>query len=185
MRRLKQPIKMASRSVCASVRRASEAVKQKRIIVSAIALVLGWCTEPAFAAPLPPLAPVDVCGEVRSARWLPPLTLAQVPGMSGSAGRERRWLGRFVIVLGETRGITRHQKTQINALLTTSSDGHGIDLLPGQLLLVLTADNPALLKRAARICVMGFAVSGDEGGTWTRYRDLRIVAVGRSDVGRP
>jgi hypothetical protein len=28
-------------------------------------------------------------------------------------------------------------------------------------------------------------VSGDEGGTWTRYRDLRIVADGRSDVSRP
>ena len=160
-------------------------MERRRIIVSAIALALGWCTEPAFAAPLPPFAPVDVCGKVRSARWLPPLTLAPVPGMSGSAGRERNWPGRIAVVLGETRGITRHQKAQINALLTTSGDGHGIDLLPGQLLLVLATDNAVLLKRADRICVTGFVVRGDEGGTWTRFGSLRILADGRSGMGRP
>lgn len=158
-------------------------MERRRIVISAIALALLGYNGAAVSAPLPPFEPVDVCGNVRSARWLPPRTLPPVPGMSGSAGRQRSWPGRFVIVLGETRGITRRQKAQANALLTTSGDGVGISLLPGQLLLVLAEDNPALLKRYDQICVTGFVVSGDEGGTWTRYRHLWIAPTVRSSVG--
>lgn len=146
-----------------------------RISLSAAVLGLLGCAGSAVAAPLPPVPPVDVCGKVRSAKWLPPETRPAVPGMSGSAGRQRSWPGRFVVVLGATRGIVRSRKEQINRLLLTSRDGGGVALRPGQLLLVLPDEDPALLKRSDRICVTGFTVSGDEGGTWTRYEKLRFV----------
>ena len=139
----------------------------------AVAIALMWASGLAVAAPLPPFAPVDLCATVRSAQWLAPKTLPPHPGMSGSAGRQRHWPGRFVVVVDKVRGATERQKAQINALLTTSSDGAGVALLPGQLLLVLASDHRTLLHRADRVCVEGFVVRGDEGGTWTRYKNSR------------
>ena len=167
-----------------STRVDGKSVERRRMVISAIALALLCSNGSAVAAPLPPFAPVDVCGKVQSARWLPPRTLPPVPGMSGSAGRQRSWLGRFVVILDEVRGATRRQKAQINAMLTTSRDGAEVSLLPGQLLLVLAGDDPALLNQVDNICVTGFVVKGDEGGTWTRYKDLRIVSASRHHAGQ-
>ncbi|MGE5721793.1 MAG: hypothetical protein ACM3YM_04960 [Sphingomonadales bacterium] len=166
-----------------STRVDGKSVQHKRMGIPSIALALLCSSGSVVAAPLPPLAPVGVCGRVQSARWLPPRTLPPVPGMSGSAGRQRSWPGRFVVVLDGVRGATNRQKAQINALLTTSSDGAGVSLLPGQLLLVLARDDPASFNRADRLCVTGFAVKGDEGGTWTRYGDLRIISARRHRAG--
>ena len=151
-----------------------------RPVLALAVLVILAVSTPVAAAPLPPVQPVSACGTVRLVHWLPPKVLPALPGMSGSAGRERRWPSRAVVVLGKVRGITHEQKRQINALLGTSDDGAGVSLRPGQLLLVLAGDDTGIVRPAARICVTDFTVSGDEGGTWTRHGQLRLA---RNDSG--
>lgn len=131
---------------------------------------------PAGAAPLPPFRSVDLCGVLRSADWLPPLTLPAESQMSGSAGRERYWPGRFAVVLQQVTGIAPDTIQQINALLSTSRDGSAVTLGPGDLLLVLPHDDPQHLADAASLCVEDFAISGDEGGTWTRFETLWVTS---------
>ena len=131
---------------------------------------------PATAAPLPPLPPLNACGTIESHAWLPPRSAAPVAGMSGSASRERHWPGRFVTVLRDLHGVGGREVARINALLVTSSDGAGIRLGPGQLLLVIADDDPARLAGMKSLCVTGFTVSGDEGGTWTRHTGLKTFA---------
>lgn len=129
----------------------------------------------ASAAPLPPLEPMDVCGIVRSARWLEPLELPPAAGMSGSAARIRSWPGRHVVVLGEVTGIDPADVGRVNALLSTSRDGAGSVLAPGELLLVLTDSDQSRLSSGMAICVSGFRIRGDEGGTWTFHDDLKAT----------
>ena len=134
-------------------------------------LALGAPGRPASAAPLPPMAPVDVCGRIRLSEWLPPKTLAAMPGVSGSAGQQRSWPGRFAVVLAD---IDNPKASDVSTLLATSEDGAGIALRPGEVLLVLASDDRALLDGAKGLCVTGFAVRGDEGGTWTSYERLVV-----------
>jgi hypothetical protein len=138
-------------------------------------IVIASLARPIVAAPLPPMAPVDACGEIQSLEWLPSETLPAVPGMSGSAGRKREWPARFVAVLGNVQGLDEAQIAHINALLSSSSDSAGVNVTPDGLLLVLPIEDPDLLKRGVGICVTGFVVRGDEGGTWTKYDKLELV----------
>ena len=141
--------------------------------LTTIALVaLIWGSGPALAAPLPPVPPLDVCGVIQFHTWLPPRSLPPVAGMSGSASRQRQWPGRFVVVMDAVRGGSRQALAEVNALLKTAHDGAGIGVKPGQLLLVLADDDPARLTGMKSLCVTGFVVSGDEGGTWTRHAKL-------------
>lgn len=147
-------------------------MRKRLAAISFVALVLACSTGPASAAPLPPIDPLDVCGVIRLADWLPPRSLPPVAGMSGSAARQRDWPGQFAVVLDDVRGGNAPDMTQINGLLRTSHDGVGVRLGPGQLLLILAEDDPARLTGMKSLCVSGFVVSGDEGGTWTHHQEL-------------
>jgi hypothetical protein len=155
-----------------------------RLAVGAVASIVFGIPAPVAAAPLPSVAPVHPCGKVRQVHVLPPKTLPAVPGISGSAGRERHWPSRAVIVLSQVRGITRQQRQQLNVLLSTSSDGGAIELRPGHLLLILTGAEAVALRPSVRICVTGFVVRGDEGGTWTNFGELRVLPGGRQPIDR-
>jgi hypothetical protein len=146
------------------------------IALSAVAGLWLWAEILALAAPLPPFRPVDLCGRVRHVSWLPPLTLPGDPGVSGSAAHTRSWPGRFAVVLDQVTGAGAGSIGMINALLTTSADGAGIRLAAGEVLVILPHEDPVHLADAAAICVAGFSISGDEGGTWTRYDGLWITA---------
>lgn len=129
---------------------------------------------PVGAAPLPPLAPIDVCGTIRSAHWLPPRSLPAVPGMSGSAGHERHWPARLVVVLDQICGVSEPLRVRVNALLTTSHDGAGLRPQPGEIVLVLVGDEAEEMLAGDSLCVTGFTVRGDEGGTWTHHDAIDI-----------
>ena len=145
------------------------------VIVSATILLAAL---PAIAAPLPPLAPIDVCGTIQSVKWLPPRSLPPVAVMSGSAGRERGWPARFVVVLDKICGVSEPVRARINGLLTTSYDGAGMRPHSGQILLVLAGDSSEQMVQGKGLCVTGFYVSGDEGGTWTHHDVVRFSAGG-------
>lgn len=96
--------------------------------------------------------------------------------MSGSIGRGRKWPGRFVIVLSRT-DLAAAIVERINLLLGFSLNAVGLKLGHADLVLVLTHEDAAALDGMASICVDGFTISGDEGGTWTDYRSLSISRV--------
>ncbi|ADZ72287.1 hypothetical protein SL003B_3867 [Polymorphum gilvum SL003B-26A1] len=106
--------------------------------------------------------------------WLAPLTLPGTPGLSGSAGRTRSWPGRAVVLLGAVSGPEYDRREQINRVLATSADGRVLQPGPGQLLLILPMQDPSQIEGAGRLCVTGFSVRGDEGGTWTGYREIEL-----------
>ncbi|MFO1056886.1 MAG: hypothetical protein U1E53_07960 [Dongiaceae bacterium] len=138
----------------------------------AIALLVAGASR---AAPLPPFAPVDICGEIRSYAWSPPASVAAIPGASGTLGKERHFPARFRIELGGYTGIEDATAVLINRLLGRPEDGAP---RPARLLLLLPADDPALLAGARSLCVRGFRIWGDEGGTWTGYEALDLGAGG-------
>lgn len=146
-----------------------------RRLAAASAVVTLLSATSAAGAPLPPFEPVDVCGSVGLVAWLEPSYLPPVPGMSGSAGHGRKWPGRFVVVLSEVGGISGAQVGQINGLLRSARDASALSGAPGDLLLVLPHRDPGALRAGVRLCVYGFRISGDEGGTWTDYDSLEIV----------
>lgn len=126
------------------------------------------------AAPLPPFEPLDLCGTIRTAKWLPPMTIAAVPGMSGSAGRDRSWPGRYVVILGEVEANNLPAIERINALLGSSADGQGLQPSAGEVILVLPVKEGQSLAMTDAICVTGFRIGGDEGGTWTYFNSLEV-----------
>jgi hypothetical protein len=137
--------------------------------------LLAFFALPAIAAPMQPFRPADFCGSVHSVKWLPPKSTPPVHGMSGSARRQRNWPGRSVVVLGDVTGLDSEHFRLINALLTTSNDGADVALAPGELLLVLTDTGPDQLDNVSALCITGFIIKGDEGGTWTRYETLETT----------
>jgi hypothetical protein len=93
--------------------------------------------------------------------------------MSGNIGRGRKWPARFVVVL--TRADLAPDATErINLLLASSLETTDLKLGPDGLVLVLPHQNPAAFDGIVSICVSGFSISGDEGGTWTNYRGLSL-----------
>ena len=148
--------------------------RRTRTLASFAALALLVGSGPLSAAPLPPLPPVNICANILSAAWLPPRTAPATPRMSGSAGRERSWPGRFVVIVNNVRGVGPREIARINALLATSPDGGAAaHLRPNLLLLVLASGDRSRLTGMKSLCVQGFTIRGDEGGTWTHHSGLK------------
>lgn len=154
-----------------------------RRLAPALAVAAILSAAPAKGAPLPAFEPVDLCGSAGVVTWLDPLYLPAVPGMSGSAGHGRKWPGRFVILLHKTSGISAAQVAQINGLLSSAPDAAALSGVPGDLILVLPHRDRGALTAGVRLCVYGFDISGDEGGTWTDYDCLEIVG-GNGEPGK-
>jgi hypothetical protein len=134
------------------------------LIAGLIALAAGR----AGAAPLPPFAPVDVCGAVAAYSWSDRIEMPGQPGFSGSLGHDRVFPARFTVELTDHTGIGSRTAALINGLLSFASpDGRRLGLL-------VDSTDPHLLDHATRICVTGYTISGDEGGTWTHYDGLTV-----------
>ena len=128
---------------------------------------------PAGAAPIPTLGPLDLCSDVVGRSWEPESIVPGRLGVSGSLGRVRTFTARFRIVLQDFRGIDAATAVQINSYLSMSPGERG-DGAPRVVLLLSHAD-ARFLDGATSLCVEGFHISGDEGGTWTRYRTLSVT----------
>lgn len=123
------------------------------------------------AAPLPGFAPVDVCGVIRSYDWSPATVVPPRPGASGTLGQERHFPARFRVVIERYTGIDDATATRINRLLGLAENQ---DAGSTRLLLLLPGEDAALLAGIRSLCVRGFRIWGDEGGTWTGFRALEL-----------
>ncbi|MBW6507379.1 MAG: hypothetical protein K0B00_11590 [Rhodobacteraceae bacterium] len=126
----------------------------------------------AGAAPLPPVPPLDICGAVARVQWLPPLTEPAIRGMSGSAGIDRQWPARLAVVLDNSCTDDPEARALATMFLRGSVGGLDRDLAPDQALLLLPEVAPEAVTLGRTLCVSDFRVSGDEGGTWTRFAAL-------------
>ncbi len=146
-------------------RHASRLSQPKLIRLMAVAAAVMVST--AEAAPLPPFPEVNVCGEIVEQSWIPSRFVPGRPGFSGSLGHDRTFPAHFRIVLENYTGIDATVARRINGFLSI------VELSElNRLALLLPTDNPELLRGVHRLCIEGFSIRGDEGGTWTTYRRL-------------
>ena len=140
----------------------------------------------AQAAPLPPLPPVDLCGRLVYLDWLAPASQPAQPGFSGSIAVERHWPGRTVVILDELCTDDAATVAEASQFLQGSTGGAERYMKPGQAVLVLPQEAPTGLTPGRTLCVTGYAVSGDEGGTWTRFENLMQLpaALGEASLRR-
>jgi hypothetical protein len=109
-----------------------------------------------------------------SRSWEPERFVPGKPGFSGTLGRDRTLPARFRAVLQNYRGIDAATAGRINGYLSMKPAERGEGVPPRVVLLLPHAD-AHFLDGAISLCVEGFHVSGDEGGTWTRYRTLSVT----------
>lgn len=158
---------MSVRCAAAQSRRAFRGDRWlKNSVATAAALMAMLAT--ARAAPLPPFTPVTICGVIVEQSWTPARHEPGRTGFSGSLGRDRTFPARLRVVLQNYTGIDATVARRINGLLS-ATELSDID----RVVVLLPSDNPDLLRGVYRLCVEGFTVRGDEGGTWTAY--LRLV----------
>ena len=124
------------------------------------------------AAPIHPLGPLDICGDVAMQNWEPERFVRGKPGFSGSLGRDRTFPARFRVVLRNYRGVDAALAARINGILSMHPEERGAGE-PRVVLLVTHAD-ARFLEGAASLCVEGYQIRGDEGGTWTYHRTLSV-----------
>lgn len=154
-------------------------------ISSLSAVLLGLAaTVIADGAPLPPMKPVTVEGVIRRLQWSPETKIAGRPGFSGSLGRDRVVPAHFRITLVEYRGVESDEAWRINGIMSDPGVSEADrNQPPAHVILQLNDDDPHALMPGMRIRVKGYVVSGDEGGTWTRFQSLEVLR--RPDADAP
>ncbi|KAB2888738.1 MAG: hypothetical protein F9K32_15370 [Desulfobulbaceae bacterium] len=130
-----------------------------------------------YAAPLPPFSPVDITGKISEARWMPEQQVEAIPGMSGSAGHDRVFPAHFLIKLVGYTGIDAATAWQMTRLVDRYALGSGSEQTPPPFIL-LRIDHPDRenFRPGMTIRVTGYAISGDEGGTWTSHDRVDILS---------
>jgi len=128
------------------------------------------------AAPLPPFPPVDLTGTVTEAQWVPEQRVEGTPGMSGSAGHDRVFPAHFIVRLARYSGVDSATAWQMTRLV----DWHALDGFPADAappFIVLQIDHPdqGFLRAGMKIRATGYAIRGDEGGTWTSHDRITIL----------
>ena len=122
-----------------------------------------------MAVPMAPQPELDIEGLIAVVEWVPEVTAKGVWGMSGSLGGDRTFPAHYKVEL-----------VDCHVVLAEGEIEPPPDSLPGQKLgkqnnYSLTLNHPAddaFLKRGMRIKILGYNVSGDEGGIWTTYRKI-------------
>lgn len=144
-------------------------------LLSLAPLVIGSAV--ASAAPLPPMKPVTIEGTIAKAQWTPETKVAGRPGFSGSLGVDHTVPAHFRIELVDFRGLSTDLAWRLNGIMSdpTSSQTER-ENPPPHLVLQLNEKNPHALMKGMRIRVGDYVVSGDEGGTWTRFTKLEILS---------
>lgn len=140
-------------------------------------VIIGGATA-AVAAPLPPMDPVTIEGKISNVQWTPDTKVKGRPGFSGSLGVDRTVPAHFRITLVDFSGLDKALAWRINGIMSDPSSNPNADRRqpPPHLILQLNDDDPHALKPGTRIRVRDYVVSGDEGGTWTRFTKLEVVS---------
>jgi hypothetical protein len=130
----------------------------------------------AAAAPLPRLGPVDISGVIDDVRWVPETTVKGIPGMSGSAGRDRAFAPHFRVKLTDFSGVDAATAIAMTRYLDWSAlKNDGRKQKPPFVLLKIDYPDKNYLKKGMTIKVFAYTVGGDEGGTWASYKKVEVI----------
>ena len=140
-------------------------MKWLAVSVTVVLLLVG---RPTYSAPLPPFDPVDICGEVVSLTWSEAIEVPGKPGFSGSLGHDHAFPARFRVELARYTGIDAGTAALINGMLDF------VNPAGDRLLVLIDSPDRHLLDTAGSLCVTGYTIQGDEGGTWTHYDRLTL-----------
>jgi hypothetical protein len=136
-------------------------------MLAALALAAPAGIATALAAPLPPIPVSDPCGRVVEASFVPDAFIRGQPGMSGTLGVDRTVPAHFRIVIEPVSGITPEVAARLNdAVLFRGGTP------PTRVALLLGSTDPQLFADVRTVCVRGYQLQGDEGSTWTHFREL-------------
>ena len=145
--------------------------------VMSFVVVVAALLHPAWGAPLPPMQPVTVEGTIERVQWSPAAKIPGRPGFSGSLGKDRVEAAHFRLTLGEFRGVDAATAWRLNHLTGEMVSATADERQPpAYLILKLDDDDPQALVPGMRIRVRDYVVSGDEGGTWTRYQSRDVLS---------
>ncbi|TWT01696.1 hypothetical protein [Reyranella sp. CPCC 100927] len=148
---------------------------RRRTLGGALLATLLGMSLPSAAAPLPPAGPVNLCGTIVSAKWQAAQTARGIPGMSGTAGHDRTFPAQFTILLEAVSGADAATARNINlAFGLSDKDAHETPAGPRRVRLGLNHDDPNFLDGAGSLCIDGYSVRGDEGGTWTEHKSVAV-----------
>ncbi len=149
--------------------------RRRRTLCSALLATLLGVSLPSAAAPLPPAGPVDLCGTIVSAQWRAVQTARGIPGMSGTAGHDRTFPAQFTILLEAVSGADTATARNINlAFGLSDKEAYETPAGPRRVRLGLNHHDPNFLDGATSLCIEGYSVRGDEGGTWTEHRRVSV-----------
>jgi hypothetical protein len=137
-------------------------------MLAALAFAAFAATAAGFAAPLPPIPVSDPCGRVVEASFVPDAFIVGQPGMSGTLGVDRTVPAHFRVVIDQVSGIAPEIAARVNEAVFFRGGGTP----PSRVALQLASTDAQLFADVRTVCVRGYAVQGDEGSTWTHFREL-------------
>jgi hypothetical protein len=130
----------------------------------------------ATAAPLPRLGPVDISGFIDDVCWIPKTVVKGIPDMSGSAGRDRAFAPHFRVKLTDFSGVDAATAIAMTRYVDWNAlKNHEGKKKPPFVLLKIDYPNKNFLKKGMKIKAHAYVVGGDEGGTWTSFRQIEIL----------
>lgn len=126
-----------------------------------------------MAAPLPPMGPFDLSGQIEAVRWFPEEFVPGIPGMSGSAGVDRIRPAHFRVKMNNFNGVDATVAQRLSCYIHWPDSQREDSASP--LLLKLNHKDPEALQEGMKIKIQAYTLAGDEGGIWTGYQALEIL----------
>lgn len=128
-------------------------------------------------APIIPVGPINICGTVNEVRWMPEKIVKGIPGMSGTAGKDRVLPAHFLITLRNFDGVDSEIARRMTGYLDWSVFKDAEQKRSRTfILLKINHNDKNYLRKGMKIDISGYTVRGDEGGTWTSYEKIDMVS---------
>ncbi len=129
-----------------------------------------------FAAPVPPVGPVDIEGTIIKAPWFPEELIKGNPNMTGTAHFDRKIPARFMLHLKDYSGINAKSIDTMKMVYRWSvSDNLNSLGMPEYIVLRLSHPDKTFFKEGMRVRVRAYKLMGDEDGDWTTFEEIHIL----------
>lgn len=141
--------------------------------VGIVLMVILFFTSLIIAVPLPPNGPFEISGKIVELKWYPEKAVKGIPGMSGSAGKDRKFPAHYIVQLTDYKGVDPQKAREISMYVDYSNSIKNDT--SAVVTLMINHNNKRYLKKGMTILISGYNVRGDEGGIWTYYTSLNIL----------
>lgn len=128
-----------------------------------------------FSAPMIPIGPMNIEGTIETVTWQPEQFIKgqtvnmdgkDVP-LSGTLGADRRIVAKYQVKLIDT--IVEKPSGVDNPYYKSLPSGAPISAT------IYHDKDDGYLKKGMRIKIFGYQIGGDEGATWSSYKEIEIL----------